>query len=342
MLKILKEKADSVDIDFIILWVDGTDPDWVEEYHKFSSGSGPKNTVFYRDWDNLHYIFRAFEKFTPWVRQIHFVTWGHLPKWLNVDHPKLNIVRHEDILDGECLPVFNSNAIEPNIHRIQGLSEHFVLFNDDLFITAALSPERFFQNGLPTDACIMNTLSSSSGVGHFVLNNLEILNRHFDKKTAMKKNLSKWFHIAYGKELLRSLFLLPWPRFTGFVDHHQPQPFLKSTFKEVWEKEKEILKQTSASRFRNCNDINQYLFRYWQFIKGSFVPISLKDTQYVTLDMDELRSGKVTRLITANKYSMICLNDGESIRTEEEFEEAKTIIKEAFETILPEKSSFEV
>ena len=171
MLKILEEKADGVDIDFVILWVDGTDPEWFEEYKKFSNSPKKQDTVFFRDWDNLHYIFRAFEKFTPWVRQIHFVTWGHLPKWLNVNHPKLNIVKHEDVLDNECLPVFNSNAIEPNIHRIQGLTEHFVLFNDDTFITSKISPERFFQNGLPTDACIINTLSSSSGVGHFVLNN---------------------------------------------------------------------------------------------------------------------------------------------------------------------------
>ncbi len=68
----------------------------------------------------------------------------------------------------------------------------------------------------------------------------------------------------------------------------------------------------------------------------------MKDTQYVTLDMNGLRSGNVTRLITSKKYSMICLNDGESIQTEEKFEEAKIIIKEAFEIILPEKSSFEV
>jgi len=338
----VEEKADSVDIDFVILWVDGTDPEWIEEYNRFSNDNGQKINVFYRDWDNLHYIFRAFEVFTPWVRQIHLVTWGHLPKWLNVDHPKLNIVKHEDFLDKANSPVFNSNAIEPSIYKINGLSEHFVLFNDDSFLTKKLSPERFFQNGLPVDAFVMNALSSSSGVGHFVLNNLEILNRHFDKKTAMRKNLSKWFHIAYGKELLRSLFLLPWPRFTGFVDHHQPQPFLKAIFKEVWEKEEEILEQTSASRFRNCNDVNQYLFRYWQLIKGNFVPISMKDTLYVTLDMDELRSGNVSRLITSKKYSMICLNDGESIRTEEEFEEAKIIIKGALETILPEKSTFEV
>jgi hypothetical protein len=339
----VKLKNESIQIDFVILWVDGNDPKWKEEIAQYSEiNSGDKRKTRFRDWDNLQYIFRAFEEYTPWVRKIHFVTWGHVPQWLNTDHPKLNIVNHKDYIDEKYLPVFNANPLEINLNRIQDLSEQFVFLNDDFFITSKLSPERFFQNGLPTDACIMNTLSSSSGVGHFVLNNLEILNRHFDKKTVLKKNLSKWFHIAYGKELFRSFFLLPWPRFTGFVDHHQPQPFLKSTFEEIWEKEKEILEQTSASRFRNCNDVNQYLFRYWQLIKGNFVPISMKDTQYITLDMDELRSGKVTRLITSEKYSMICLNDSDTILTEDDFREAKRIIQDAFQTILPNKSGFEL
>ena len=332
-----------MNIDFVILWVDGNDPEWKEEYNKYSYANNQKNVKKdYRDWDNLHYIFRAFEQFTPWVRKIHFVTWGHLPKWLNVNHPKLNIVIHKDILSPENLPVFNSNAIEPNIYNIKDLSEHFVLFNDDSFLTASLKRERFFQNELPCDMFVSNALSSSEGVGHFVLNNLEILNRHFDKKSAIKRNIGKWFSFTYGKEIVRSLFLLPWPRFTGFVDHHQPQPFLKSTFQEVWQKEQEALEQTSASKFRACSDVNQYLFRYWQLAKGEFVPISMKDSKYITLNMEDLRSRKILDIITSESYSMVCLNDGDSIQTEEEFEEAKKIIKDAFEIILPNKSSFEI
>jgi hypothetical protein len=222
------------------------------------------------------------------------------------------------------------------------LSEKFVLFNDDSFLVSPIRPERLFKNGMPCDMLVSNVLSSSDGVGHFVLNNLEILNRHFDKKNAIKKNLGKWFNLAYGAEMMRSLLLLPWPRFTGFVDPHQPQPFLKSTFEEVWSKEREKLEKTSASKFRSCDDVNQYLFRYWQLAKGEFVPISMRDAKYVTLTMENLRSGEVSDIIMSQKYSMVCLNDGESIETDEEFEEAKQIVKDAFEKILPEKSSFEL
>jgi hypothetical protein len=32
------------------------------------------------------------------------------------------------------LPTFSSPAIEANLHRIAGLSEHFLYFNDDVFL----------------------------------------------------------------------------------------------------------------------------------------------------------------------------------------------------------------
>ena len=67
------------------------------------------------------------------VRRIHFVTWGHLPSWLNKEHPKLNIVNHKDFIPEKYLPTFNSHALW-NMHRIPGLAENFVYFNDDMFL----------------------------------------------------------------------------------------------------------------------------------------------------------------------------------------------------------------
>ena len=333
-----------MEIDFVILWVDGADPKWQEELALYSpKGAGDKSKVRFRDWDNLQYIFRAFEQFTPWVNKIHFVTWGHLPQWLNTNHPKLNIVNHQDYIDKKNLPLFNANPLEINFHNISGLTEQFVFFNDDFFLTSPIKPTRFFNNNLPCDAFISNTLSSSAGVGHFVLNNLEVLNRHFSKRQTFKENIFKVFSSNYSfSDNIRNLALLPWPRFTGFVDPHQPQPFLKSTFKEVWNKEQEILEQTSASKFRACTDINQYLFRYWQLAQGKFVPVSMKDTKYVTLDINQLKSGEIKEMIISKENSMLCLNDGESIKTEEDFEEAKLIIKKALDEILPLKSKFEL
>src|SRR5699024_7558473 len=115
------------------------------------------------------------EEFAPWVNQIHFVTWGHLPSWLNTKHPKLNIVKHENFLNVENLPVFNSRAIEINLHKIPNLAEQFVYFNDDMFITKPVSETDFFKDGLPRDVAIPNPSPSTQrlGIGCAISNNME-------------------------------------------------------------------------------------------------------------------------------------------------------------------------
>ncbi len=328
-------------IDIVLFWVDGNDKEWLDEKSHYHNNKEGLNVSLYRDWDNLHYLFRAFEEFTPWVRKIHFVTWGHLPSWLNVGHPKLNIVNHKDYIDEKYLPVFSSHPLEINIHKLSGLAEKFILFNDDTFIINQLSSERFFKNGLPCDMLISNALSSSS-LGSIILNDIEILNKHFLKKESIRKNIFKWFNYRYKKDLMRNVSLLPWSRFTGFVDPHMPQPFLKSTFKEVWSKESESLGQTLSSKFRECTNVNQYIFRYWQLVKGDFYPVSMRDTKYFTISMENINNGKIFDAIATQKYKMVCLNDSEDIETIKDFEEAKQTIQESFEKILPNKSSFEL
>ena len=53
---------------------------------------------------------------------------------LEPDHPKLHIVNHRDFIPEEYLPTFSSHAIELNMHRIPDLAEHFLYFNDDVYL----------------------------------------------------------------------------------------------------------------------------------------------------------------------------------------------------------------
>lgn len=106
----------------------------------------------------LRYWFRGVEKFAPWVNKIFFVTYGHMPKWLNIDHPKLVVVKHEDFIPSQYLPTFNSQLIEFNFCYIKDLSERFVYFNDDMFLLNDVSPERFFKDGLPCDLAGMDSM----------------------------------------------------------------------------------------------------------------------------------------------------------------------------------------
>ncbi|RLB20136.1 MAG: hypothetical protein DRG76_11630 [Deltaproteobacteria bacterium] len=329
-------------IDFVIPWVDGSDPEWIKQFSSWSLKSeGDKRRIRYRDWDSLHFLFRAIEKYTPWVRKVHLVTWGHLPKWLNTSHPKLRIVYHRDFLNPQNIPTFNINAIEVNIHKTPGLSPRFVYFNDDTFLLRYVKIERFFKNGLPRDILALNAISPSHPIAHISVNNVQVIDKHFNKKKVMLRNFTKWFCIKYKVELVKTILLLPWPKITGFFDPHQPQPFLKSTFEEVWAKEREILEKTSSSRFRNNGDVSQYLFRYWQLVSGEFYPVGFSDS-YSTSIKSIKDAYLVADIIEKKRYRMLCINDRFECGNEQEFQKAKKIINMAFQKVLPEKSEFEL
>ena len=84
-------------IDFIIAWVDGSDYEWQIDKEKCTGIKSNADTCRYRDWDLLKFWFRGVEKFAPWVNRVHFVTYGHVPSWLNIKYDKLNIIKQNII-----------------------------------------------------------------------------------------------------------------------------------------------------------------------------------------------------------------------------------------------------
>ena len=137
-------------IDIVIPWVDGSDPVWQADHAKYrASKSADNHPARYREWGLFRYWFRGIEQNAPWVRKVHLLTYGHLPAWLEPDHPKLHIVNHRDFIPEEYLPTFSSHTIELNMHRIPDLAEHFLYFNDDVYLMKPSQPEDFFRDDLP-------------------------------------------------------------------------------------------------------------------------------------------------------------------------------------------------
>lgn len=202
---------ENMDIDFVMPWVDGSDPNWQAEKAKYQGKTldDSNSANRFRDWGLLPYWFRAVEKFTPWVHKIHFITWGHLPAFLNTENPKLHIVRHEDYLPVEYRPTFNANTIEMNIHRIAGLSDHFVYFNDDMYILRPMAENSFFATGLPCTfgAEVPFSVTGQAGIWqHLIVNDLRTVNTHFNKREQVRKNTSKYRSSIYGvKTNIRTL-----------------------------------------------------------------------------------------------------------------------------------------
>lgn len=329
-----------MEIDFVVTWVDMDDPKWKEDFQKYSGKiDNTKNEVSearFRDYGFLKYWFRGVEKFAPWVRKVHFVTCGQKPEWLNDNHPKLSLINHSDYIPTEYLPVFNSSLIEIYLHKIPGLADRFVYFNDDFFIINNITEERFFKNGLPNDIAAFR---HNSGVGLWskcLKNNIKIINEHFDKKTVMKRDHDKWYNKEYGKKSRLTYLLKPYNEFITLITPHNAQPYLKSTFEEVWKHEGEKLTKASENRFRSPKDFTQELFRTWQICESNFEPYNTyKDTKMFPLI---IKSQQAINAIYDQKYKLICLNDNAHIRN---YEKVMKQLDNAFEHILPEKSGFE-
>lgn len=330
-----------MEIDFVITWVDMNDPKWQADFAKYSCRKeNTKNGVSkarFRDYGFLKYWFRGVEKFSPWVRKIHFVTSGQKPDWLDENNPKINLVNHKDFIPEQFLPTYNSVVIERYIHKIPDLAESFVYFNDDFYIINDIKKERFFKNGLPCDIAIFQYNPSWSQWYVRIKNNIRIINSYFDKNEVMRRFHDKWFNHKYGSKVIWNYIFKPYGKFITLRTPHNAQPYLKGTFEKVWSVAGKELTETSVNKFRALNDYTPELFRTWQICEGNFEPYNTyADTKMFPL---MVKSKQAVQAIRNQSYTLICLNDNVHIRN---YDLVMENLKNAFDSILPEKSSFEL
>lgn len=330
-----------MEIDFVITWVDMNDPKWQADFAKYSGKiNNFKNEVTearFRDYGLLKYWFRGVEKFAPWVRKIHFVTCEQKPDWLDENHPKLNLVHHEDYIPSQYLPVFNSSLIEIYLHKIPGLAEHFVYFNDDFFIINHLPESRFFANGVACDIAAFRTNFGFSLWSKCLKNNIRLINKHFDKKEVFRRDRHKWLNPIYGKKARLNYLLRPYGKFITLRTPHNAQPYTKSLYNEVWKHAGKELSKMSENRFRSPNDYTQELFRTWQICSSNFVPYNTySDTKMFPL---LIKTKQALDAIRNQSYTLVCINDNEHIK---DFQKTMQDVQAAFQSILPEKSGFEL
>ncbi len=329
-----------MEIDIILPWIDGSDPAWLEELSRYMDLDTKSLRNRFQSWDNLQYVFRGIENYMPWVNKIFFVTWGHIPQWLNTTHNKLVIVKHNDFIPLKYLPTFNSNTIEMNYWRIDRLSENFILFNDDLFPLREISLEYYFRNGLPCEEAVEThfILKAEKGLdlqmNYACVNNMVIINRHFDKRKVVKENYDKWFSPVYGERLKQNENLTFWNNFESFVYPHEAMPMRKSVLKEIWDKEPKMLDEASKNRFRSYSDVTQRLITMWQICSGDFTPTKYQGKLYI---IDHSNYKEAANDIRNQKYPIISLNESVT----EGFDVIKEEINAALQEILPDKSAFE-
>ena len=133
-------------IDLVITWVNGADPRWRAKRQAAGLDSALATANVegrFRDNGELRYLLRSIERYWPFEGMIYLVTDAQIPSYL-ADCPRLKIIDHREILDAQYLPTFSSRAIESALHKIPGLAEHFVAFNDDVLLARPVLREDFF------------------------------------------------------------------------------------------------------------------------------------------------------------------------------------------------------
>lgn len=329
-------------VDIVLPWVNPQDPEWFKERKKIGDDIIVSD---YRDWGLLKYVFRSIEKYAPWVNKVYLITWGHLPSFLNLDNEKLVIVNHKDYIPEKYLPTFSSHVLELNMHRIKGLSEHFIYFNDDLFFVNPTKKTDFFsKDGLPLDSAIINPVAPAryDTICNVMVNMIGIINEHFNKRNVMYKNIFKWYNYKYGVYNFLNLIFAPWGKFPGLLQQHLPASFLKSTFTKVWEQENQILDMTCTHKIRNFKtDVNQYLMKEWQIAEGNFAPRSTKIGDRFLIETKDDAYNAV-KYMKKSFPKVVCLNDHLKSNDEKEINEIIDILKNTLEEKLNEKSEFEI
>lgn len=149
-------------IDAVVLWVDGSDPGHRAKLEQYLATIGRRpdaaRPTRFLSVGEIDHCIRSILRFAPYVRRIHVVTDDQTPEifkramdWEPAMRDRLVLVDHREIFAGfeSYLPTFNSLAIESVIHRIPGLSEHFVYFNDDFMLIKPVEASGFFRAGRP-------------------------------------------------------------------------------------------------------------------------------------------------------------------------------------------------
>ena len=280
------------DIDVVFSWVDGTDPAWRAERARWLTGAvlgdGDDADARIRQIDELRYALRSVHLHVPWVRRIFIATDSRLPDWLIADHPKVTVVRAADhFTDRRVLPTFNSHAVESQLHHIDGLAEHFLYGNDDMFFGRPVAPSMFF---------------TSAGVSRFVESTVRIgggtvgVGRSGHENAA--RNNRRLLAERFGYVITRHLA-------------HSPAPLRRSVLAELETEFAAEFAATRASRFRSATDISvtNSLYHYYALLTGRAVPHESARARYVdTTTHAGLR--QLTKLATRRDAHFFCLNDG--------------------------------
>ncbi|MCG8184102.1 Stealth CR1 domain-containing protein [Tenacibaculum piscium] len=232
-------------IDAVITWVDGEDEVHQQKILPFLEDKKQvKNKGFRTRFDQVEeikYTVNSILKYATFIRNIYIVTDNQIPNFLkNQDenqekYKNVFIINHTQIFkeDSEFLPVFNCRPIETKLYNIPNLSEHFIYFNDDMFLLRKVEISDFFIDGKPVIR------------GKWLKFNENIFYKRLFNSDKKKKRA------GHKKAQEKSAKLVGFKKYYKF--HHVPYALRKSTFLSFFKENKGIERLNIKHKFRNAD-----------------------------------------------------------------------------------------
>jgi len=310
-------------IDVVYTWVAGDDPAWqqrrqqhMNDVHAGEYHAEAASRARFESRDELKYSLRSVHRYADFVRHIYIVTDQQRPDWLQ-ETENLSVVDHHEIFENRAaLPTFNSHSIESQLHRIDGLAEHYLYMNDDFFFGRRVEPELFFTGaGLARQyqshahVPVVSPSSEVKPVDAAALNVQRLIQREFNVTPTLKFK-------------------------------HAPYPQLRSVNREIERLFPEEWRQTQANRFRHPSDIAvaSSLHHYVALLTGKGVPGEIT-ARYVDLGRRNV-AARLSDLLNQRNFDSLCLNDTD--RDEIDENEKNHLVRKFLESYFPSPSPFEV
>lgn len=318
-------------IDIVYFWVDGNDKKWRDKrnlyYTKEHNIAEEANyECRFIDNDELKYSLRSLEKYAPWINNVYIITDEQIPQWLNTENEKVKLIYHKDLLPEEALPCFNSVALECFFSNIEGLSEHFLYANDDMYFADYITPEFFYAE-------------DKYPICRFI--------RKIDKNNSEMNLYSKL--IINAQNLIKNKLKKTYEN----LPHHNIDAYRKSDIIECIKTFNEDFCKTKISHFRADTNLERVIYSYYacavghgHFKKVSKISPELPlSTKIINFILRRYRKDSAYiyphnrnfyKKIKQLKPKLFCINDNEDTKNED-----RLAMKEFLNSYFSEKSTFE-
>ncbi len=305
-------------VDIVYTWVNSEDTNWQKMYkqhlaQKTNCSADSISLDRFYNRDELKYSLRSIERYAPWVRKVFIISNCAPPEWLNLDLPEVEFVDHSVIFSPEELPTFNSHAIESRLHHIPDLSEHFIYFNDDIFLGRPTVKEDFF---------------SSTGMSYSTLENYGMV--HGDPNP----DEPDYFNAARnGKRLIEETF----GQSPTMLHTHSPYCLRRSVIEEMEEKYSLQFSQTANTTFRTVNDISvpSFFYHHYAYHIGK---AQRRKEETGLFKISNKHIAKKVHNLKNQEYLSFCINDGDSSANSKQW---GRLVINILESVFSLKSKFE-